>query len=269
MGLKQLLTRSPRAPSSPSVPEDTAIFAIGDVHGRADLLGLVLGWVKAGLKGRADAKTVLVGLGDYIDRGPRSRDVIELLLAMTKLEGLECQFLKGNHEEVLLTFLLDAKAGPAWCDFGGREMLDSYGVQAPLDPFDAEAWEQTRVAFEEALPPEHRSFFEGLKTSYVAGDYIFVHAGLRPGVPLEEQRENDLLWIRKPFLSSRQGFSKVVVHGHTPEEEAHVDRRRIGLDTGAYATSILSVLRLEGRDRFLVQTFPSDEGRFDLRGLSV
>jgi serine/threonine protein phosphatase 1 len=266
MGLKLLFTRPPK---SPAVPEHMVVFAIGDIHGRADLARLVLDLVIAELEDSLSEKTVLVGLGDYVDRGPQSREVIDSLLAMTEFKRLDCQFLRGNHEEILLTFLTDAKAGPAWCDFGGRETLESYGVETPSDPYDAMAWEQTRADFNEALPSTHRTFFESLKPYYVAGDYVFVHAGLRPGVALEDQRDSDLIWIRKPFLTSRRAFSRVVVHGHSPTPVAHIDHRRIGLDTGAYASEVLSLLRLEGSARWLVQTFPTGDGQFDLRGEAV
>jgi serine/threonine protein phosphatase 1 len=140
-----------------------------------------------------------------------------------------------------------------WCDFGGRETMTSYGVAIPSIREQAE-WDGLRQEFTAAIPDEHVEFLKGLELTYELGDYFFVHAGARPGVPLSDQAEQDLLWIRQPFLDDRRAFEKVVVHGHTPADEAYADHRRIGLDTGAYATGVLSAVRLEGEGRRLVQT---------------
>jgi serine/threonine protein phosphatase 1 len=249
--LQRLLGIKP-APA-PRAPEDATVYAIGDVHGRADLLRPLLEAVQKDAEGRG-GRRIIVFLGDFIDRGPGSRDVVDQVLAVSGAGTFETHSLRGNHDEALLDFLRDPATGPVWCDFGGRDTLQSYGVQPPLGRTDLEGWANTSAALGEALPSDHRRFFETLEVALELGDYFFAHAGARPGVPLDEQSERDLLWIREPFLSDTRRFEKVVVHGHTPTEAVHLDRRRIGLDTGAYATGVLTAIRLEGETQTLIQT---------------
>ncbi len=234
-------------------PDGLVIYAVGDIHGRADLLGLVLEGV---LADAADAAgdCMAIFMGDYVDRGPASREVIDTLIAFSAHPSIRSRFLCGNHDQSILDFLFDPASGPAWCDFGGRETLISYGVAPPRARTDAEAWAATARALAAALPESHLAFLRNLELSITLGDYFFAHAGARPGVPLEEQSERDLLWIREPFLGDPRRLAKVVVHGHTPTEAVHSDDRRIGVDTGAYATDVLTALRLEGSDRSLIQT---------------
>jgi serine/threonine protein phosphatase 1 len=252
----------------PTVPESLVVYAVGDMHGRADLADLLLGVVETEADDGA-ASVVLIGLGDYVDRGPQTRELVDKLVTLRAHGKIESHFLLGNHEQIMLAFLSDPKAGPAWCEFGGRETLMSYGVTPPEDPMDAAAWEQASQAFNAALPETHRAFFNSLSLSHEVGDYVFVHAGFRPGVPLEAQTEEDMLWIRRPFLNDRRPFSKVVVHGHSPTLMAHIDDRRIGLDTRAYATHVLSALRLEASSRALVQTFAKSDSDFGLMSMEV
>lgn len=259
----------PKLPK-PVLPAGVVVFAMGDVHGRADLLDLMLRYVEHEARTTEDKRVLMIGLGDYIDRGPRSREVIDQLLALRQASGLEVHYLRGNHEKIFLDFLADpVRHGPAWCTFGGREALASYGVNAPEASQDEDAWLAARDALETALPAAHLAFFQDLATSFEIGDYFFAHAGAKPGVALADQVEADLLWIRGPFLSDKRRFEKVVVHGHSPGTEVHVDDRRIGLDTGAYATGVLSVIRIEGEGRELIQTFRDDSGRYILRAATV
>ncbi|MBI1685925.1 serine/threonine protein phosphatase [Caulobacter hibisci] len=244
------------------------VFAVGDIHGRADLADRILDVVRAEAEDTPASRVILVGLGDYVDRGPQSCEVIDTLVDLHTHPKIEMRCLRGNHEHVLVDFLDNAAAGPAWCEFGGRETLASYNIKAPADPLDAPAWEATRAKFNATLPLAHRAFLQTLALRCVIGDYVFVHAGLRPGVSLQRQRENDMLWIREPFLNGRRLFPKMVVHGHTPTETVHVDDRRIGLDTGAYATGVLSAIRLEGRARHLIHTTPN-AGRVDLSSIEI
>ncbi|MFN9542681.1 MAG: metallophosphoesterase family protein, partial [Alphaproteobacteria bacterium] len=196
-------------PSRATVPHDTLVIAIGDVHGCIDLLEDL--WKQlSSIAARSQCRRkVLVFLGDYVDRGPRSAEVIERLAA--GFDGFETVCLKGNHEETLLKFLQDPSVGDIWKDFGGLDTLRSYGIShAP-----GSNWADTRASFAMVLPPAHLDFLKNLKLQQVEGDYFFVHAGVRPHVRLEEQQEYDLLWIRDEFLGSDASFGRVVVHGHT------------------------------------------------------
>lgn len=263
--MKNLLSKKEVQP--PSTPDGRVIYAIGDIHGRADLLALLLEAILEEVTVEEGAATV-VGLGDYVDRGPDSRGVLELLAALRGVSNLDLRLLRGNHEDTMLKFLDDATAGRSWCEYGGRETLASYGVQPPENPDDAGGWEAARAAFKAAIPQAHLDLLNDTTASYEAGDYFFCHAGARPGVPLEEQSDHDLMWIRKSFLDDTKRFSKVIVHGHSVGEAVQADHRRIGVDTGAYATSALTAVKLVGPRRFLLQTRRSPNNTFKV-GRSV
>lgn len=230
------------------------VWAVGDVHGRSDLLKPLLSLIKRDLKASQAQRKVLVMLGDYVDRGPDSRGVLDQLARLRGQDGLETRYLCGNHEDRMLAFLGDPALGPGWCDFGGREALLSYGVRPPVLRDDPAGWSEASEELGRAMPPAHRRLLETLELATTLGDYFFCHAGARPGVPLAQQSPDDLMWIRQPFLDDPAPFEQVVVHGHTPIDAVHADHRRIGLDTGAYATGVLSALRLEGEERRLAQT---------------
>ncbi len=254
----QLLRRLFSRAASP-VPAPTTggalIYAVGDIHGRLDLLEQLLGKIGEDAEGRpAEGRPILIFIGDYIDRGPSSRGVIDAVIAAEEEGAFEVRALKGNHEAQLLAFLEDPRAGAAWLEFGGAETLLSYGVVPPSGRTNEEAWEQTRLVFAEALPARHKAFLDGLELAVICGDYLFVHAGVRPGVPLDQQSEHDLLWIRDDFLTSDRPIEKVVVHGHTPEAAPYIGRNRIGIDTGAYATAKLTAARLFGTEQAVLQT---------------
>lgn len=250
--MKLLLGRARHARKSPArIPDGVVLYAIGDVHGRADLLAPLLDAVLADAA-RAE-HAIVVGLGDYVDRGPDSRGVVELMLDAARQPSITVRGLRGNHDQALVDFLADAEAGPSWVRHGGGDTLASYGVPPPADLDDMRAWRDTREAFAAALPAAHARFFEDLSLSYVCGDYLFVHAGVRPGVALSAQTARDLLWIREPFLTGARPLEKLVVHGHTPAPRVHSDHRRIGLDTGAHVSGVLSACRLEGAARSFLQ----------------
>lgn len=232
------------------VPSDRVVWAIGDVHGRADLLAPLLEVVEADARG---LPTHLVMLGDYVDRGRDSRGALQLLCEIEARGRVQLTALRGNHEDRMLAFLTEPQIGPSWCDYGGRDALSSYQVASPAGRGDAEGWTQTARALGDALPEAHRRLLGGLSSSVEHGDYFFAHAGARPGIALEAQDPEDLMWIREPFLSDRRPFEKMVVHGHTPVDQPHIDARRINLDTGAYATGVLTALRLERDTRRFVQ----------------
>jgi serine/threonine protein phosphatase 1 len=232
------------------------VFAVGDIHGRNDLLNPLLAAMKAEAVGAATP--VAVFLGDYVDRGVDSRGVVESLLNFRRTSGIQTRFLRGNHDDTLLKFLSDAAVGPTWVDFGGGETLTSYEVEMPGSRGDEAGWEAARLAFDDAIGDDHRAFFEELELFAEYGDYFFSHAGARPGVLLAEQSARDLMWIRDQFLTSKFSWPKAVVHGHTPSETPTVSQRRIGLDTGAYATGRLTCAILEDGGCRLLQAVASN-----------
>jgi serine/threonine protein phosphatase 1 len=251
--LDRFLGRS-KARAAPPTTGGRRVYAVGDVHGRLDALQPLIRTIADDLEAAPPSQpAMLVFLGDYVDRGPESRGVVDMILRMKGQAGLEVRTLKGNHEEALLQFLAQPTFGAAWLEHGGGATLASYGVQPPASRTDPDAWAEVSAAFAEALPPEHLAFYRGLELMLDLGDYAFVHAGVRPGVPWNQQAERDMLWIRQEFLQEKGPFGKVIVHGHTPMEEAQVLPHRIGVDTGCYATGVLTAVRLEGEDQRLIQ----------------
>jgi len=234
----------------PTVPEGTRVYAVGDIHGRVDLLSRLKQFVHEDAYARQAPRNVIVYVGDYIDRGENSAQVIDCLLD-EPLPGFESIHLLGNHEDSLVQFLGDIQVGPAWLAYGGIATLMSYGVALPQSDRDL-----VRVQGElrAALPARHLDFMRELKLSHVEGDYFFTHAGVRPGVALTAQEPQDLLWIRDVFLSSTADFGKIVVHGHSITDAPDVRRNRIGIDTGAFASGKLTCLILQGQDLAFLQT---------------
>lgn len=228
------------------------IYAIGDIHGRIDLLDDLIPQIIGDFEAIPEApKPKIVFLGDYIDRGPDSRSVIDRILDLSTV--FQVTALKGNHEDALLRFLDQPDFGPNWVEHGGSETLAAYGVRAPADP---EAWPSVREQLIAKMPPQHVAFFVGLSAYLTIGDYLFVHAGVRPHVALTDQTAHDMMWIRKPFLEAHKPFEKVVVHGHTPAETPFSGPWRIGVDTGAYASGVLTAVRLYGVERRFLSTRP-------------
>lgn len=250
----RLFGRNRERELSPST-QGRLIYAVGDVHGRLDVLGPLLHDIAkdAVAAKSADTRPMLVFLGDYVDRGADSKGVVDLILQMMTWEKFEVRALKGNHEEALLQFLDEPAFGATWLEHGGAATLASYGVQPPAQRTDPQAWKPVRDAFAEALPAEHLAFYRSLELMITEGDYAFVHAGVRPGVPLHQQTERDLLWIRQEFLQERSRFEKMIVHGHTPMEQPQLTANRLGVDTGAYATGVLTAVRLHHEDQEILQ----------------
>ena len=246
------------APPTPRGMKGWRAYAVGDVHGCLDLLDKLLEEIVADHQARPKAKGIIVFLGDLIDRGPRSAGVIERLRTLS-LPGFQVVAIAGNHEEVLLR-ILDGQADQlaGWLRFGGTETLRSYGADASeigkLAPADARA----RIA--SAIPHAHREYLAACADSLRFGDYLFVHAGIRPGVAIEQQDLHDLRWIREPFLSDRRDHGVVVVHGHTISEAVEEVGSRIGIDTGAYQTGRLTALGIEGDRRWLIDTIDGFHG---------
>jgi serine/threonine protein phosphatase 1 len=240
--------------SDAPTPGGRVVYAIGDVHGCADLLASLVAAIQADAARLAPKqRPVIIFVGDYVDRGEGSRDVIDQVIALMDNPAFDVRALKGNHEEALLQFLDDPEFGQTWLEFGGGPTLRSYGVDAPRLRSHASEWRAAQAAFQVALPRHHLEFLRDLELMAIYGDYVFVHAGVRAGVALADQAESDLLWIRNDFIQATAPFEKVVVHGHTPEAAAFVDSRRIGIDTGAYATGVLTAVRLNGADRTILQ----------------
>jgi serine/threonine protein phosphatase 1 len=227
-------------------------YVVGDVHGRLDLLEELLARIEADLKSHPARRTLLVFVGDLIDRGPQSAQVVERLRTYRR-PGIRPVFLLGNHEEVLLRILRgDAAMVQKWCSFGGAECLKSYGVDAKRlrGLPGADAVETIR----RAIPRHHVEFLEGFLDTCRFGDYLFVHAGIRPGVELEQQSQTDLRWIREPFLFDETDHGFTVVHGHTITSQVEERANRIGIDTGAYRSGVLTALVIDGSERRFIDT---------------
>ncbi|WP_051328871.1 metallophosphoesterase [Geminicoccus roseus] len=238
----------------PRLPRGIRIYAIGDVHGRLGLLRKLEGIIAADHHARGDScQPWIVYLGDYVDRGAESRQVIQHLIDGPP-EGFEAIHLLGNHDLWLREFLEDPAYGPSWYKHGGDATLLSYGVR--MDPSKSEEarFKEAQLAMRGRVPHEHRRFLSGLELGFSIGDYFMVHAGIMPSKPFDQQSVEDLLWVREPFLSHDNELAKVVVHGHTVEDRPTERRHRIGIDTGACWTGMLSALGLEEDQRWYLQT---------------
>mgnify|MGYP002624273323 CR=1 FL=1 len=234
------------------MPPGTTVYAVGDVHGQMALLEQLIDRIRNDASRQPGQRQVIVFVGDYIDRGPESAAVIDYLI-----RGLSSRFeahcLMGNHEHALLRFLCDPTALPHWLMNGAAATLQSYGVEPVDEAAGEEAFTSCRDALLAAMPASHRAFFDSLPLTVEIGDYLFVHAGIRPGIPVAEQSTHDLLWIREGFLDCKKDLGPIVVHGHTPHPEPVVMPNRIGIDTGAWAYGCLTALRLEGTARTFMQ----------------
>ena len=235
-----------------TVPVGRRAYAVGDVHGRLDLLDDLLRRVEADNAARPHASVTIVFLGDLIDRGPQSAQVVERLRRYRPAFA-KAVFLMGNHEEVLLRILSGETTLLAdWLRFGGAECARSYGI----DPKQMETLGGASALelLRNAIPKEHAKFLASFVDTASFGKYLFVHAGIRPGVPLSHQQPQDLRWIRLPFLDDEADHGCIVVHGHTITEAVDERENRIGVDTGAYRTGVLTALGVEGEERWLLQT---------------
>ncbi len=228
---------------SAAVPDGKRVYAIGDIHGRLDMLDELLEQIAEDCGGLENAQ--LIFLGDYVDRGPDSRGVIERLVELMR-KYKDAVFLKGNHEAIMLDFLDEPEDLPQWLDWGGEETLESYGI----DPVGVSKIDLAE-AIHAAMPKAHLDFLHALALTHIEGDYLFVHAGVRPGASLEDQTETDLLWIRKRFhnASPAERPDYVVVYGHTPVNKPDDAGWRIGVDTGACYGGMLTAVVLEGATR--------------------
>ena len=235
----------------PDLPAGRRLYCIGDIHGRLDLLEELHGMIRADAAEFEGSKG-LVYLGDFIDRGAQSKQVLDLLVEQP-LDDFDAVCLLGNHEQCMLDFLVQPQAAAAWLNFGGQVTLLSYGVGLGRVQIMQQV-ELLRDELEEKLPPSHLEFLQSCRTIHTEGSYCFVHAGIRPGVGLEEQSPEDLLWIRDEFIRSKANHGHIVIHGHSITEEVEWQPNRIGVDTGAYYSGLLTALVLEGEEQRLLQT---------------
>jgi serine/threonine protein phosphatase 1 len=254
-----MFRQRPKSTKPPCTPRGYRAYAIGDIHGRLDLLEQLLALIEQDVERNPVGKSLLIFLGDLIDRGPDSRDVVEKLRTY-RHHRLQPHFLAGNHEEVLLRLLAGERGIlDSWLKFGGAECLQSYGVDpnslAGMNERDALA------TIRQSIPSEHARFLAGFADTLKLGDYLFVHAGIRPGVDLSLQSQTDLRWIRGVFLECQDDHGLVVVHGHTISATVDEQSNRIGIDTGAYRTGVLTALAVEGDRRWILDTDVSEPKR--------
>lgn len=239
----------------PRTPKGYRAYAVGDVHGRLDLLDGLLAKIEQDVAHRPAKHNLLVMLGDLIDRGPDSRGVVERMRTY-RHDAIKPYFLAGNHEEVLLRILKGERGILAnWLKFGGAECLTSYGCDPKLLDLKNERAALSTVA--KAIPEDHARFLTSFADSISFGDYLFVHAGIRPGVDLSQQTQLDLRWIRSPFLEDDADHGVVVVHGHSIHPVVEERPNRIGIDTGAYCSGVLTALALDGESRWILDTSQS------------
>jgi serine/threonine protein phosphatase 1 len=253
MVFKRFFKRPDPAPvKSYIAPAGQRLYAIGDIHGRLDLLNILLAKIDADDGERGPAQTKLILLGDLPDRGPDTRGVIERVMALAD-QNPDCILLKGNHEELLIR-AWEGERGIAgtFNRAGGRETLYSYGVT----PEDYESWDLGDLVenVSRFVPEHHINFLRGFQDSYRAGDYLFVHAGIRPGIDMADQDPVDLRWIRREFIESTDDHGMMVIHGHTITDAVDEQPNRIGIDTGAYASEILTAIGIEGSERWFLST---------------
>jgi serine/threonine protein phosphatase 1 len=239
------------APTTSQLAEGERVYAIGDIHGRLDLLNQLLIKIEDDNAARPSANKRLVFLGDLIDRGPDSRGVVERLMALsTEAYSL---FIKGNHEELLLKLCAgDKRVSAPFHRVGGRDTLHSYGV--PFSEYDACEFDDLPVLAARVVPTAHLDFMERFIPYWQSGDYFFVHAGIQPGIPIEDQDPLDMRWIRHQFTGSDVDHGVIVIHGHTVTPEVDLQLNRIGIDTGAYASGKLTAIGLEGNERWFLST---------------
>ncbi|NIJ08573.1 serine/threonine protein phosphatase 1 [Sphingomonas vulcanisoli] len=246
----------PEAP--PAIPPGERVYAVGDIHGRADLFDDLLARIAADAETRGTMPTTLILLGDLIDRGPDSAGVVQRAIALSA-EGTRFHVIMGNHEEVFLAALAGDEAALSLFErIGGVQTMRSYGLEREV--FETLVGERLVARLNQAVPPAHLEFLARMEDRVQIGDYLFVHAGIRPGVPIDEQDPTELRWIRKPFLEHVGYHGLMIVHGHSISYEPELRANRLGIDTGAYQTNRLTALGLEGTEHWLLHTDVSASG---------
>lgn len=236
----------------PLVPANTRVYAVGDIHGCHDLLDRLLDSIHSDLDAYPSPRPVFVFLGDYIDRGPQSRETLDRL--MDHAAHFESIFIRGNHESMILGALFDRSRLDQWLRFGGISTLLSYGMEPDFIESNKSKLAVVQGVFQQIFPGKHYRFLRGMQDSFALGDYFFAHAGTRPGVALERQKTADLHWIRDDFLSSAYDYGRIIVHGHTPVNSVDVRANRINIDTGAFATGRLTCLVIDHEGLAAIET---------------
>jgi serine/threonine protein phosphatase 1 len=250
MILSRLFSRPEKQTVLPAIPEGRRVYAVGDIHGCLTLFDKMLAQLDEDNEARAPANVSLILLGDLVDRGPDSAGVIERAIQLQESGG-DVRWLLGNHEEVFLKALSgDPAAMRYFVRIGGGPTIHSYGLKG--DEYLGMSFDELSEAFPPLVPERHRRFLETAEEMIAIGDYLFVHAGIRPGVTIDDQRPSDLRWIRDDFLEDGSDHGCVVVHGHTIFDEVQERTNRIGIDTGAYATGRLTAIGLEGTERWYI-----------------
>ncbi len=230
------------------------LYAIGDIHGRLDLLEELLALIDDDISAsKVGAPAKLIFLGDYIDRGLQSSGVINRLLEL-QCTALNSVFLRGNHEQAALDFITGKQSGSGWLSVGGAETCFSYGVKVSPPNLIGRDLSELQFSLRNAVPKEHLAFLKETAFLHTEEDYLFVHAGINPNADLEDQISDDLIWIRRPFLDSSNWHGKLVIHGHSIDQQVQVRSNRIGIDTGAYLTGVLTALKIDSDGMSLLQT---------------
>lgn len=251
--IRNLLTPAPSKPL-PTLPEGQRVYAVGDVHGRADLFAALSAAIEADNRQRSGTEGLVILLGDLVDRGPGSAEVLRLAREWQARRPLRA--LMGNHEEMFLDAFTKEDVLRHFLRHGGRETILSYPVDEAV--YAEATLAETQALMAQAVPAEDIAFMQSMEDMIQLGDYLFVHAGIRPGIPLAEQRSGDLRWIREPFVTTPDDLGLTVVYGHTIYERVELAPSRIGIDTGAYASGRLTALGLEGTSRWLIETSVED-----------
>ncbi len=256
--LRKMLRPEAEKPS-PGVPAGTRVYAIGDVHGRLDLLEMMIAEIDADHARRGPAEMDLILLGDLVDRGPESAGVIDYVRELVAKR--EAVVLFGNHEEMFLKSFQSQDTLRQFIRVGGRETILSYPIErAEYNALNIADLQKRMTAI---VPEAHVAFLKSMVDCHIVGDYAFVHAGIRPGVPLDKQNAAELRWMREPFLSERMPHSHIIVHGHTITETVDERSNRIGIDTGAFMSGRLTAIGLEGTKRWFLEAKLETAEQFD------
>ncbi|MEM7780085.1 MAG: metallophosphoesterase family protein [Pseudomonadota bacterium] len=250
------LFRSPPQPRLASVPDGSRYYVIGDIHGRLDLFEAMIGAIEADDLAQPGAETQVVLLGDLVDRGPQSAGVVARTREWQAQRSV--RVLAGNHEEMFLGAFEKPSILRHFLKHGGRETILSYGLSKKQ--FNTMTLDELYEKLPSLIPQSERDYIEGFEEMIVAGDYLFAHAGIDPTVPIEDQSRQDLLWIRDRFLSHEGSLEKVVVHGHTIFKRVMDCGNRIGIDTGAFRSGVLTALVLEADQKRVIQVCQEDDG---------
>jgi len=252
--IRQIFRRASAPAKLATVPEGERYYVVGDVHGRLDLFDALRRAIETHDGASPASRSTVVLLGDLVDRGPQSAGVIAAAREWQSRRPLRC--LAGNHEEMFLDSFEDKDVLRHFLKHGGRETIMSYGISRK--DLDALTLGELQDELVRLIPQDDRAFLQSLDEMVIAGDYVFVHAGVDPSRPIEDQNRNDLLWIRERFLRHVDPLSHVVVHGHTIFEDVEDRGHRIGIDTGAFRTGVLTALVLEGAERRYIQAVDAD-----------